>query len=462
MAVLRNKTTSEGVIVRWQPHPDHSRPSTYQVADQAVSLLDDLGFSVPNPGDEVEMPEEVCRPLRKLEDLYFKSESTGEVQTGDIEPVGDDFAQSLSDAQRQRLQKYITTHKGYTEQSEVLQDDVSSLSTGAGPDDKVNSSVMELEEGDRFSATIDRQSSSGNGIIDQESGHINVGPITRNAVGTTIEAEAVTHSFAICLTEEARGENYAADFWRVNPNVFHRLGRATISATKFCDDCGSISLKKGERWVCSACEQPSSERENKNKTGLGSEQSELLSLGKILQDVSVTLDSRGNLCVKNEESVKINGDINLREEVDLEVQTQRNGYVVATVLESRPGTTGESDIERLRQAAVEDANKAPLQKSTRKNSADTRYSRSQKVKEYVKARADGACEGCNEPAPFKNKRGEPYLHAHHLHELSDGGADTPDTVIALCPNCHYRIHHGEDGDEYNQQLIQRLDEIESS
>jgi predicted HNH restriction endonuclease len=29
-------------------------------------------------------------------------------------------------------------------------------------------------------------------------------------------------------------------------------------------------------------------------------------------------------------------------------------------------------------------------------------------------------------------------------------------VIALCPNCHYRVHHGEDGDAYNQELIEVL------
>jgi len=76
------------------------------------------------------------------------------------------------------------------------------------------------------------------------------------------------------------------------------------------------------------------------------------------------------------------------------------------------------------------------------------------------ARADGVCEGCGEEAPFTSKTGDPYLHAHHIYELSDGGSDAPDTVIALCPNCHYRVHHGMNGDEYNKELRQKLDEIE--
>lgn len=460
MAKLRNKTTSDGVIVRWTPHPDHNRPSTYQVADQAVSLLADLGFHVPNPGDEAEMPEEVCRPLRKLEDLYFKSESTGKVQTKDVEPVGDEFAQSLSDAQRQRFQKYITGHKNYAKQSGVLQEDVSSLSTSDEPGNEEGHRSLDLTEGDRFSATIHRESTSGNGIIEKEHGHINVGPVTSDAVGTTIEAEAVTNSFAICLTEKVRGEDYVVNFWRVNPNNFHKFGRPSISTAKFCEDCGSVSLKQGENWVCGTCETTFPEKNPDGETEPESGQPELPSLGEILQGVSVTLDSRGNLCVENDARIKINSDVNLRKEVDIEVQTKRDEYVVATVLESRPGTTGESDLERLRREAVEDANQTPSQKSTSRNSADTRYSRSRKVKEYVKARANGTCEGCDKPAPFENKSGEPYLHAHHLHELSEEGADTPNSVIALCPNCHYRVHHGKDGEEYNQQLMQRLDEIE--
>lgn len=89
------------------------------------------------------------------------------------------------------------------------------------------------------------------------------------------------------------------------------------------------------------------------------------------------------------------------------------------------------------------------------------YSRSEKVKQYVKARANGHCEGCGDSAPFTSKTGEPYLHAHHVHELSNGGSDTPENVIALCPNCHYRVHHGEDGESYNEELTSKLKKLEN-
>jgi 5-methylcytosine-specific restriction endonuclease McrA len=114
------------------------------------------------------------------------------------------------------------------------------------------------------------------------------------------------------------------------------------------------------------------------------------------------------------------------------------------------------NIDELRKKAEESAVEEVSKEASTSTTQKPQYTRSPEVKEYVKARADGICEGCGEPAPFTSKTGEPYLHAHHIHELSDGGSDTPDTVVALCPNCHYRVHHGEDGDEYNEELLETV------
>ncbi|MCD8189512.1 MAG: HNH endonuclease [Clostridiales bacterium] len=38
------------------------------------------------------------------------------------------------------------------------------------------------------------------------------------------------------------------------------------------------------------------------------------------------------------------------------------------------------------------------------------------------------------------KNGEPYLEVHHVVWLSRGGADSLDNTVALCPNCHARVH----------------------
>ena len=41
----------------------------------------------------------------------------------------------------------------------------------------------------------------------------------------------------------------------------------------------------------------------------------------------------------------------------------------------------------------------------------------------VKERAEGICQLCNKPAPFYNKKGEPYLECHHIVWIARGGAD---------------------------------------
>ena len=74
------------------------------------------------------------------------------------------------------------------------------------------------------------------------------------------------------------------------------------------------------------------------------------------------------------------------------------------------------------------------------------------MRTYVLARAGGVCEGCKKPAPFIAKSGQPYLEPHHIRRLSDGGPDHPDFVAALCPNCHRRVHSGEDGKAYNEEI----------
>lgn len=61
----------------------------------------------------------------------------------------------------------------------------------------------------------------------------------------------------------------------------------------------------------------------------------------------------------------------------------------------------------------------------------------------VLGRASGACERCKSPAPFrKRKDNTPYLEVHHQIRLADGGEDTVENAIALCPNCHRQLHFG--------------------
>lgn len=73
----------------------------------------------------------------------------------------------------------------------------------------------------------------------------------------------------------------------------------------------------------------------------------------------------------------------------------------------------------------------------------TVFLRNPNVVAEVLIRAGGHCERCESPAPFKRKKdGTPYLEVHHKQRLADGGNDTVENAIALCPNCHRELHYG--------------------
>ncbi len=66
--------------------------------------------------------------------------------------------------------------------------------------------------------------------------------------------------------------------------------------------------------------------------------------------------------------------------------------------------------------------------------------RSPNVAEYARKKANGICQLCGQRAPFDDLSGQPYLEVHHVKWLSRGGSDTYDNVVALCPNCHSKMH----------------------
>lgn len=84
--------------------------------------------------------------------------------------------------------------------------------------------------------------------------------------------------------------------------------------------------------------------------------------------------------------------------------------------------------------------------------------RSVLVSNIVKMRAAGVCQLCNKPAPFYNKNGEAYLECHHVVWLAKGGTDEIENAVALCPNCHKKMHILDDDNdvEYLKKIAMEL------
>ena len=91
--------------------------------------------------------------------------------------------------------------------------------------------------------------------------------------------------------------------------------------------------------------------------------------------------------------------------------------------------------EETKERALKAAKKPACQTVT-----TTVYRRDEYVAKYAYDRANGICQLCKQPAPFDKKCGMPYLESHHIVWLSKGGEDTIVNTIALCPNCHKKMH----------------------
>lgn len=85
----------------------------------------------------------------------------------------------------------------------------------------------------------------------------------------------------------------------------------------------------------------------------------------------------------------------------------------------------------------------------------SRYVRDPEVIAWVLLRAGGHCEACRGAAPFLRSDGSPFLEVHHLRPLSEGGPDVVTNVVAVCPNCHRRLHHSSDRIAYRRLVLKR-------
>ena len=75
-----------------------------------------------------------------------------------------------------------------------------------------------------------------------------------------------------------------------------------------------------------------------------------------------------------------------------------------------------------------------------------RIQRNPYVSEWAKRRENGTCLLCGDEGPFQDERsGRAFLEVHHIIPLAEGGSDSIYNVVALCPNCHRKMHHPNNG-----------------
>ena len=135
------------------------------------------------------------------------------------------------------------------------------------------------------------------------------------------------------------------------------------------------------------------------------------------------------------DALRVVGVDNPSEHVALIVE--RNGLVLPA--------TESHELQRraaaLAAAGVSSASAAGSTTPTKFERVVQDFARSPAVVAEVLRIAAGRCELCECAAPFLRADGSPYLEVHHVRTLAEGGADTVDNAVALCPTCHRLLHH---------------------
>lgn len=139
---------------------------------------------------------------------------------------------------------------------------------------------------------------------------------------------------------------------------------------------------------------------------------------------------------------------------------QRMEKILARI-ENRPEDLNISfhiQVQKLRQKeaiAPPKGNRKPKSKI----SARKEYYRAPKVKAWILQNSNGKCENCDTDAPFFTDDGMPFLETHHVHRLADGGPDTVENTVALCPNCHREFHYGSERGNLVAQLREKISRL---
>ena len=152
---------------------------------------------------------------------------------------------------------------------------------------------------------------------------------------------------------------------------------------------------------------------------------------------------------------------------EIEKQTERKEplqyWVIAEVVPSfdeivRADEAREHEAANLSDEELQDrARNASRSPPGPRSVTGSYYPRNGDVAAHVKRAAKGVCDLCRSSAPFKNHHDEPYLECHHIKPLAEHGTDTLDNTVALCPNCHRKMHVLKSASD-NKRLRKRIEE----
>lgn len=91
--------------------------------------------------------------------------------------------------------------------------------------------------------------------------------------------------------------------------------------------------------------------------------------------------------------------------------------------------------------------------------ARAEFVRDPSVVAWVLDQAKGRCECCGTSHTFLTDSGQMYLEVHHVVPLAEGGPDTPQNAVAVCPTCHRALHYASDRQERREKLYGSLERL---
>jgi len=191
-----------------------------------VAFLRNLGYEAESPGDEVDVPHEVCRPLRLLGDLYFESGSEDEIKAGNPPKENYYDTPALSQDQLAKLRAYVESHPSFiggiqTDLGDEIEDIPSATDDEVKPRPRIDPDARTVRYASDgrlllpepfYFGQIERRSNKGNAMLSTPAGkHCNLGRLPKSAVGAWTVAASYRGHWMMCLTPQLWGDGYRSD-----------------------------------------------------------------------------------------------------------------------------------------------------------------------------------------------------------------------------------------------------------